>query len=73
MTYEQALKSGERAGASKVSTEEPLALLCMSLASIHAINPALVFEGAKKQRLTANQVVKLAVDDPVALGDLMFA
>jgi len=72
MTYEQALKRGEKAGASKARTEEFLALLCKSLASLHAINPALVFEGAKKLNLTAKQVAKLAVDDPVGLGDLMF-
>lgn len=72
MTYDQALKRGEKAGASKAGTEEFLALLCKSLASVHAISPALVFQGAKKQGLTAKQVAKLAVDDPVGLGDLMF-
>jgi hypothetical protein len=72
MTYEQALKKGEKAGASKAGPEEFLALLCKTLAVIHAINPALVFEGAKKQGLTAKQVTKLAADDPVGLGDLMF-
>ena len=72
MTYEQALKRGERAGASKAGEQEFLALICKSLASLHAISPALVFKGAKKQGLTATQVAKLAVDDPVGLGDLMF-
>jgi hypothetical protein len=72
VTYEQALKRGEQAGANKAGTEEFLALLCKSLASVHAISPALVFEGAKKQGLSAKQVAKLAVDDPVTLGDLMF-
>jgi hypothetical protein len=72
LTYEQALKRGERAGASNASEEEFLALICKSLASLHAISPALVYEGAKKRRLTAKQVAKLAQDDPVALGDLMF-
>jgi hypothetical protein len=72
VTYEQALKKGEKTGASKAGAEEFLALLCKSLASVHAISPALVFDGAKKQGLTAKQVAKLAVDDPVGLGDLMF-
>jgi hypothetical protein len=31
-----------------------------------------VYAGAKKQGLTAKQVMKLAADDPVSLGDLMF-
>jgi len=47
-------------------------MLCKSLASVHAISPALVYQGAMKQGLTAKQVAKLAVDDPVGLGDLMF-
>lgn len=69
VTYKQAVKTGEKAGASRAGTEEFLAMLCKSLASLHAINPALVFDGAKKRRLTAKQVAKLAVDDPVGIGD----
>lgn len=70
MTYEQALKRGERAGASKAGEDEFLALIWKSLASLHAISPALVYEGAKKRRRTAKQVAKSAQDDPVALtGD----
>lgn len=72
MTFDQALKRGEQTGVSKAGTEEFPALICKSLASLHAINSALVFEGAKKRKLSAKQVAKLAVDDPVALGDLMF-
>ena len=72
MTYEQALKRADHMGVSKAGTQEFLALICKSLASLHAINPALVFEGAKKRKLSAKQVAKLAVDDPVSLGDLMF-
>ena len=72
MTYEQALKRAEQSGVSKAGTQEFLAVICESLASLHAINPALVFAGAKKRKLSANQVAKLAVDDPVGLGDLMF-
>ena len=72
MSYEQALKRGERAGVSKAGDEEFLAMICKSLAAIHAISPALVYEGAKKQGLSAKQVAKLAADDPVGLGELMF-
>jgi hypothetical protein len=72
VTYEQALKRGEQAGASKAGTQEFLAMICKSLASLHAISPALVYEGATKLKLSAKQVAKLAVDDPVAFGDLMF-
>ena len=72
MTYEIALASGDKVGASKAGPEEFLAQICRTLASLHAINPALVFEGARKRKLTAKQVAKLGANDPVALGDLMF-
>lgn len=72
MTYAQALKNGKKQGVSKAGTEEYLALVCETLASLHAINPALVYQGARKRELDARQVAKLGVDDPVALGDLMF-
>lgn len=72
MSYEEALRRAERVGVSKAEKLEFLALVCKSLASIHAINPAMVFAGAQKLGLDAKQVVKLAEADPVALGDLMF-
>ena len=37
-----------------------------------AINPRLVYEGAKKKGLTYEEVATLGADDPAALGDLMF-
>jgi hypothetical protein len=49
-----------------------LALVCSTLAAVHAINPRLVYEGAKKKNLTYRAVYKLAADNLVALGDLMF-
>jgi hypothetical protein len=72
MTYKQALKSAQRIGASKAEGEVLLAMLCETLASIHAINPALVFQGSVKQGLDSKSLAKLAHDNPVALGELMF-
>lgn len=69
MTYEQALKEARQAGASKCDGLPWLALTCDALSRVHAINPRLVFEGARRKRLTATQVRKL---DAVDLGDLMF-
>ncbi len=48
-------------------------MLCRCLAAVHAINPALVYEGAMKQGIDGKTLMKLADADPVALGDLMFA
>jgi hypothetical protein len=69
MSYEQALKEALRVGAGKCDGLALLALTCEALARIHAVNPRLVFEGARKQGLDAERVRKL---DPVDLGDLMF-
>lgn len=72
MTYEQALQAGKKIGASKARGEVLLAMLCRTFACIHAINPALVYEGATKKGIDAKALTKLADSDPVALGDLMF-
>ena len=69
MTYQESLLRFRKAGASKAEGDALLAMTCEALAHVHAINPALAYEGAKKQGLTAKQVRKL---DPVGLGDLMF-
>ena len=72
MQYDQALLHSEKVGASKAKGDIMSALLCRTLASVHAINPRLVYEGAKKSGLTHQEVAKLGNGDPVALGDLMF-
>jgi hypothetical protein len=72
MTYQQALKKAEQVGASKAEGKAHLAQMCRTLAYVHAVNPALVYEGAVKQGMDAKALVKLADADPVALGDLMF-
>jgi hypothetical protein len=69
MTYEQALKEARRAGAGRCEGVVLLALTCEVLSHAHAVNPRLVFEGARKKGLDAKQVRNL---DPVGLGDLMF-
>ena len=63
MSYEQALKKARRAGAGRCEGVPWLALTCEALSLVHAIHPRLVFEGARKQGLDAEQVRKL---DPLA-------
>ena len=72
MTYKQALQRADKIGASIAEGQPLLALLCQTLAAVHAINPSLVFEGAVKQAIDAGALMKLADADPVAQGDLMF-
>jgi len=72
MTYQEALQAAQKVGARKADGKILLAMLCQSLALVHAINPALVFEGAVKRGIDSKVLMKLADADPVALGDLMF-
>jgi hypothetical protein len=69
MTYEQSLKEVRQVGAGRCNGLALLALTCEALSRVHAINPRLVFEGAGKKGLNAEQVRKL---DAVSLGNLMF-
>jgi hypothetical protein len=68
-TYEKALQEARRVGAGKCERLAWLAATCEALSRVHAINPRLVFEGARRQGLDAEQVRKL---DAADLGDLMF-
>jgi len=69
MNYQEALKRAKKVGANKAQGLPYLALVCETLACVHAINPGLVYEGARKMNLEGDAVRKL---DPVALGNLMF-
>lgn len=70
MTYQQALTESKRVGTSKSEGLAWLAAVCCTLSQVHAVNPRLVFDGARKRGLDGDAVRKLG---PVALGDLMFA
>lgn len=66
MTYREALRRAEKVGASRAEGKPLLALLCRSLAAVHAINPALVYDGAVKQGIDCKTLMKLAATNPVA-------
>jgi hypothetical protein len=69
MTYEKALEHMKKVGASKAEGLPLLAMTCQALSFVHAVNPKLCYDGARKVNLDANAVRKLA---PTTLGDLMF-
>jgi hypothetical protein len=69
MNYQKALEQAKKVGASKAEGLPLLAITCQALSLAHAINPKLCYDGARKVRLDASAVRKLAPD---ALGDLMF-
>jgi hypothetical protein len=69
MTYEKALEQSKKTGAGNAEGLPLLAMTCKALSFVHAINPRLAYDGARKLNLDADAVRKL---DPVTLGDLMF-
>ena len=66
------MKKADKIRASEAEGNVLLAMLCQTLASVHAINPALVYDGAINREIDAKTPMKLADENPVALGDLMF-
>ena len=72
MTYQQALDAGNQAGWNRAAALPLLAAACQTLSMVHAIAPALVYAGAVKRGLNHKQLLKLAEEDCVALGNLMF-
>lgn len=72
MTYTQALAAGTGKCGTKLSEESLLAAACHVVSLVHAINPTLVFDGARKKGLRAKDVCRLSNDDPIGLSDLMF-
>lgn len=69
MNYSEALRKAKEVGSSRACEEGLLAQICCVLASMHAINPKLTYEGAKKNRLFASDLLLLS---PIELGDLQF-
>lgn len=73
-TYAATLKAAKTIGASKASEPQLMALYCdgplQTIAG--AVSPALVWEGAQKSGLSTLELGKLALDDPYAVGELMW-
>ena len=69
MRYKKALQTAAKVGSSQACDDGLLAQVCRSLSSIHAINPELVYDGAKREGLTARELIKMS---PVDIGNLQF-
>lgn len=69
--YEAALKAAD--GSPKPDADGLLATACYCLSMVHAVNPGMLFNGAKKKGLSHRQVMKLESDNPVELAFLQFA
>lgn len=72
-TYESALKSARKVGASHAQGDDHVAQMVETLCRIHpGCNPKLVYEGAIRKSLSVKELAKLANTDLFGFGDLMF-
>lgn len=74
MTYEEALKTGKKIGASKADDKQLMALLLEANSQIllGAVSPKLIWEGAQTMGLTTTQLANLIVRDPDKARELMW-
>lgn len=72
-SYKQALKDAYKVGVSKAEPNDFMATMVETWCKVHiGCNPELVYKGAIKKGLTAQQISFLATKDPAKFGDLMF-
>lgn len=73
-TYDQALKDGAEIGASKAPDDALMALYCESVLQhvVGAVSPRLVYEGAQKSGMSANELTRLCAKDPFAVDGLQW-
>lgn len=71
-TYAQALKQARRVGARHATGDAFLAQTCSVVAVVHAVAPAMLFEGARRKGLDGMALFLLSHSDPDALTGLMF-
>lgn len=71
MSYAEACREIKRKGVARVTGVAEVAVMAQTLALVHpAISPKILFEGAVKRGVTAEQLRKMPVNE---LSDLMFA
>lgn len=73
-TYTQALAATRSTGTMQLTDPQHMALFCDSSIQIllGAVSPQLIWEGAQKSGLTAQELTKLIHGDPDAARDLMW-
>lgn len=72
--YQEALAAARKVGAAHCSDPGLMAWFCEHDLQIlvGAVSPRLVWEGAQKRGLTAQQLARLATTDVTATADLMW-
>jgi len=70
--YKEALAEAERVGASRAVGDAELAQACLSLSRAHAVNPEMLYNGAKANGLSGTELARLAHDDPGAFAFVPF-
>jgi len=59
MTYQEALKEAKRVGAARSEGLPLLAQTCQAMSYVHAVNPEMLYNGAKKKGYSAKQLIDL--------------
>lgn len=75
VTWEQALAEAEQRGLRRCSEPAKMAVFCDAAMhyTVGAVSPQMVWEGAMRQGMTLKELSRLAVDDPIACAELMWA
>jgi hypothetical protein len=74
VTYDEALKAGDKAGAAHATEVQHLARFCRGVLPYvaGAVSPRLVFESAQAAGLTTKQLARLAEKFPLAVAELQW-
>lgn len=74
ISYEDVLTEANRVGSSRASDAGLMAQLCANVLQtlVGAVSPKLVWEGAQKQGLTSQDLMRMARDEPRAVHNLMW-
>lgn len=74
MTYDDALAEASRKGVARCGDAAAMASFCENTIQIlvGAVSPRLVWEGARKKKMTFVELAELCNRDPRAVADLMW-
>lgn len=73
MKYEVALDRARAVGAARANGLPLLAQTCSVLSLAHAVNPAMLYDGARKMGLSADKLVKLVAENVGEFAFVQFA
>lgn len=73
MTYAEACKRASGRVALVNDPDELLAIACRTLSQVHAVNPGMLYDGAKKLRIGSRELMRMAHEKPGEFAFVQFA